>query len=333
MDVARGLQVEDVCLGRREIHRPRNVGLEPENPASPIDEHELRWAPFLTQAIICADNRFQKLLLTTFKDHVTDLDTLTGSRAVKGPPMGHEHSLRPGDPRAGATDGETVHHLPMAPDDLIPEQDRKLYLGLLEDMYRRIEQARTFLQPGPKQPALESAALQLRIVIELIVMASLVSNRANVEEITTALADKSVDAARKLARNANPDYWPKADRAHDAPGKTRQLLPIDGALTEDRWNREWGMLSDLLHARNPFAPQLDVPAAHAKLTRLTGEAITLLTHHVLKLADDKGLLVGQIDPDGKVSVVELVPAGSAQAVAAVGNRKERRAAARAKGRK
>jgi hypothetical protein len=226
-----------------------------------------------------------------------------------------------------------VHHLPVTSDDLIPEQDRTLYLGLLEEMYRRIEQVRVFLQPGPKQPALESAALQLRIVIELIVMASLVTNRAKVEEITTALADKSVDAARKLARNANPDYWPKADRAHDEPGKTRQLLPIDGALTEDRWNREWGMLSDLLHARNPFAPQLDVPAAHAKLTRLTGELITLLTHHVLKLADDKGLLVGQINPEGKVSVVEFAPVGSAAAVAAAGNRKERRAAVRAKGRK
>lgn len=220
----------------------------------------------------------------------------------------------------------------MAPDSLIPEQDRKLYLGLLEDMYRRIEQARVFLQPGPKQPALESAALQLRIVIELVVMASLVTNRAKVEEITTALADKSVNAARKLARNANPDYWPKADRAHDEPGKPRELRPIEGALTEDRWNREWGMLSDLLHARNPFAPHLDVPAAHAKMVQLAGELITLLTHHVLKLADGKGLLVGQIDPEGKVSVAELAPAGSAQAVAAMGNRKERRAAARAKGR-
>ena len=221
----------------------------------------------------------------------------------------------------------------MAPDDLIPEQDRKLYLGILEDMYRRIEQARTFLQPGPKQPALEGAALQLRIVIELIVMASLVTNRAKVEEITTALADKSVDAARKLARNANPDYWPKANRAHDEPGKPRQLRPIEGALTEDRWNREWGMLSDLLHARNSLAPHLDIPAAHAKVVHLAGELITLLTHHVLKLADEKGLLIGQIDSEGKVSVVELVPAGSAQAVAAMGNRKERRAAPRAKGRK
>ncbi len=221
----------------------------------------------------------------------------------------------------------------MAPDDLISEQDRKLYLGLLEDMYRRIEQARAFLQSGPKQPALESAALQLRIVIELIVMASLVTNRAKVEEITTALADKSVDAARKLARNANPDYWPKADRPYDEPGKPRQLRPIEGALTEDRWNREWGMLSDLLHARNPLAPHFDVPAAHAKVERLTAELITLLTHHVLKLADGKGLLVGQIDPEGKVSVVELVPVGSARAVAAVGNRKERRAAAHTNGRK
>lgn len=139
---------------------------------------------------------------------------------------------------------------PMSDHSLLAETDRKLYLGILEEIYRRIEQARIFIQRGATQPAIESSALQLRIVIELIVMASLVTNKAKVEEITTALAKKRVDEARKLVRSANPDYWPKADRAHDEPGKIRQLLPVEGALTEDRWLREWGMLSELLHARN-----------------------------------------------------------------------------------
>jgi len=129
-------------------------------------------------------------------------------------------------------------------------------------------------------------------------------------------------------RNANPGYWPKADRAYDEPGKIRQLLPVEGALTEDRWRREWGMLSELLHARNPFAPPLDVERAHTDLVRLASEIITLLTHHVLKLADGGGLLVGQINPAGKVSVTELVPLGSA--VHRAGNRKERRAVVRSK---
>ncbi|HEX3692850.1 MAG TPA: hypothetical protein VHU13_05855 [Solirubrobacteraceae bacterium] len=165
-------------------------------------------------------------------------------------------------------------------------------------------------------------------MIELIVMASLVTNKAKVEEITTALAKKSVDEARKLVRSANPDYWPKADRAHDEPGKIRQLLPVEGALTEDCWLREWGMLSELLHARNPFAPPLDVEQAHANLVRVASEIIALLTHHVLKLADGRGLLVGQISPGGKVSVAELAPLGSA--VQRARNRKERRAVARSK---
>ena len=104
-----------------------------------------------------------------------------------------------------------------------------------------------------------------------------------------------------------------------SPGKIRQLLPVEGALTEDRWLREWGMLSELLHARNPFAPPLDVERAHTDLVRLASEIITLLTHHVLKLADGCGLLVRRLNPAGKVSVTELVPLGSA--VQPVGNQR------------
>jgi len=49
--------------------------------------------------------------------------------------------------------------------------------------------------------------------------------------------------------------------------------------------------------------------AHTGLVRLASEIITLLTHHVLMLADGRGLLVGQINPAGKVSVTEFVPFG------------------------
>jgi len=69
---------------------------------------------------------------------------------------------------------------PMSDHSILAETDRELYLGTLEEIYRRIEQARIFIQSGATQPAIESAALQLRIVIELIVMASLVTNRAKV---------------------------------------------------------------------------------------------------------------------------------------------------------
>jgi hypothetical protein len=79
----------------------------------------------------------------------------------------------------------------MADNNLLPDSDRKLYLGILEEIYRRMEQTRTFIEMGATQPAVECAALQVRMVIELIVMASLVTNRAKIEEITTALANKS----------------------------------------------------------------------------------------------------------------------------------------------
>jgi hypothetical protein len=93
---------------------PGTSGLNPRTPPAPLDEHELGWATFLAQAVVCEDNHFQKLLLTRLKDHVTDLDTLTGAGAVKDYLWGRELALRVGYARAGATgrrrDGASFAH-------------------------------------------------------------------------------------------------------------------------------------------------------------------------------------------------------------------------------
>jgi hypothetical protein len=177
----------------------------------------------------------------------------------------------------------------------VPPEDQALYAQVLMETVTRIQGARTYLSGDPTRATIEYAALQMRMTLELIVMGSLVTNRAAVGEIASALAKKKVDEARKLAKRANPDYWPKPVRIQKNVMDGTTLV---GALTEQAWSREWGVVSDLLHARNPFRPSLNEHDAHEGLVRLMREVMALLNSHVVRLAHTEYLLVGQIDETG-----------------------------------
>jgi hypothetical protein len=184
----------------------------------------------------------------------------------------------------------------------ISAEDRERYSEILKEMGTRMRGAREYLAEEPTVATIEYAALQLRKVVELIVMASLVTNRAAVEQITAALARKSVDDARKLARNANDEYWPKAIRVGD--DETLEGRPDDEVLTEDDWGRVYGKLSELLHARNPFAPPLDVADAHTFLSGVSDRVTNLLSKHIMLLAGADFLLMGEISAE-EVAVITM----------------------------
>ncbi len=89
-------------------------------------------------------------------------------------------------------------------------KDRERYSKVLEEMAHRLRGTRKHLESPPTIATVEYAALQLRKVLELIMMASLVTNRVAIEGISQAFARADADRARKLSRNANPHYWPRA---------------------------------------------------------------------------------------------------------------------------
>jgi hypothetical protein len=75
-------------------------------------------------------------------------------------------------------------------------------------------------------------------------------------------------------------------------------------LTEDEWGRAYGKVSALLHARNPFAPPLNVGDAHECLQDLLPLVRNLLSMHVMLMAGANHLLVGQITDD-EVAVISM----------------------------
>ncbi len=188
----------------------------------------------------------------------------------------------------------------MSEDHPVSTEDRKRYSSVLEEMAHRLRGAQEHLDAEPTIATVEYAALQLRKVLELIVMASLVTNRVAVEGISQALARADAPQARKLARKANAYYWPKATEIKN--DGSLGPVPDDHVLSENEWGRAFGRVSDLLHADNPYARPIDIPTEHAALADIERRLTGLLAQHLMLLVGANHMLMGQIS-DNEVAVI------------------------------
>lgn len=167
----------------------------------------------------------------------------------------------------------------------ISDSDCQLYAAQMEQVKARISAAQLFLEQGLTYPLVESAALQIRSAIETVALSSLVANRHQLEIASRALMRKDYDAAIKLVRRLNPNFWPQPSTQRlNEQGRPVEIVPvIEGFLTEVNQPKVWGKLSSWLHARNPYSP-LPEPAVGATLVRDTIEQlVTLLNHHTVEL--------------------------------------------------
>ena len=87
----------------------------------------------------------------------------------------------------------------------IGDEDRERYANLLAQMKARIDWAMHTLQQSTDVFAVESAARQLRKVIELVALGSLITNRQAVKEVTAALERKGWNGASKTPTLRQPE--------------------------------------------------------------------------------------------------------------------------------
>lgn len=175
--------------------------------------------------------------------------------------------------------------------------DVGLYQALLVEMGRRLDRAQSILAKAADLDEIEQAALQLRFVLETLVLSSLVTNRPALEAVDAALQKKDADAARKLVRRHNPAYWPRPVTRVQLGKETFGLEDVeDGYLREAEWGRAFGTTSELLHQANPFLPPRDAAEAGNALRNLLDRILVLLRQHVLTLSDQHQI-IGYIDLD------------------------------------
>ena len=132
------------------------------------------------------------------------------------------------------------------------------YCGLMEQVKSRIEAIDQLMElPGITiQIRVESICLQLRMLLELIVFSSLVSNK-DVWQKSQKELQSSRDISRKLRelKRIHPNFYP---RPVEIQGSTPGAEPGDrkeGFLNESKLIEVYGRLGNILHAENPLGKE------------------------------------------------------------------------------
>lgn len=174
------------------------------------------------------------------------------------------------------------------------------YCDLMEEVKRRTTVIYGFLN-GPyttPYPAtnIESMVLQVRKILELIALGSLVAHRDEYCRQYAKFADHW-HAARILrdVEKINPGFYPKPIKEVPAnrPGIMNDLVDVtEGFLTKEQFVEAYDRCGEILHAKNPFLGQQDY-ASFDRLVSLWMEKIKCLLncHKIQPIDADYFLLV------------------------------------------
>ena len=160
------------------------------------------------------------------------------------------------------------------------------YCDLMEEVKSRIESVNQLMEfPGITiRTRVESVCLQLRMLLELIVFSSLVSNK-DVWRRSQKELQSSQDISKKLKelKRLHPNFYPRpVDPRADTSGEE----PLDrsaGFLSEDRLIEVYGRLGNILHAENPMGRETDYRFFIQAVPGWVSEVMNLLECHKVYL--------------------------------------------------
>ena len=192
------------------------------------------------------------------------------------------------------------------PDQRLLEQ----YVACMEEIKKRTEVIECFLSKKCSalyiQTTAESIALQMRKVLELIALSSLIANRDSYATQRKNFA-KDWHAKRILQtlEKVNSEFYPVPNyQVVDAnSGTVTEIKRIErGYLTKEEFVKLYDWCCDLLHAENPFSNRSNIAERFlANVPTWVTQIKVLLNHHTVQLAD-KDLQIWtlmQSNTDGK----------------------------------
>ena len=164
-----------------------------------------------------------------------------------------------------------------------------------------------------KPTTAESACLQLRKILELIAMASLIANKEAYSAAHKNFA-KHWNAKRifKDLERINPDFYPRPVIAvpAESPGTDLHFKERDNDfLSKDEFIEVYTKCSTILHAENPFGSNIDYNDYERELPEWREKIFNLLDLHRISLLDNKEIYFIQMEgeTDGKVNLYAAIP--------------------------
>ncbi|MBB1439974.1 hypothetical protein H5202_15100 [Shewanella sp. SG41-4] len=138
------------------------------------------------------------------------------------------------------------------------------------------------------QTTIESEALQLRKLLELIAFSSLVSYQEAYRSVRNDIA-KDWHAARILRKieTINPEFYPVPIDDFNRLGWNRVR---GGYLTRNQFEQLYDKCGAMLHSQNPFSKGNSSLAFHKKVPEYLSRIETLLSEHLVELAESRELI-------------------------------------------
>lgn len=197
------------------------------------------------------------------------------------------------------------------------EGEIQKYCDLMDEIKRRVAVVDFFFTGGGHAlylpTTVESVALQMRKIMELIALGSLVANRERYCEAFEKFATHW-HAGRILrdVEKVNPDFYPKpVVEAPDADPRVKHQLKDrqPDYLSREQLEAAYEECGPIMHAENPYGSRVDYDHYRAKLPPWKTKVVNLLNNHVIRLVGEKGfwLIHMKEDRDDKVHYYRFEP--------------------------
>jgi hypothetical protein len=175
------------------------------------------------------------------------------------------------------------------------EPDIAVYAGVMEEIKRRTAVIHSFLSGASwalyRATKVESIYLQIRMILELIALASLAANKPLFEENRKKFHNHwNPSDILKDIEALNPGYYPKPIREvpSEKKGVVNDLVPMDsGFLTREELVTTHGRTGNILHARNPFRQELDYQEYEVQIPVIMEKVRLLLNCHQIQLLGEQ----------------------------------------------
>lgn len=172
--------------------------------------------------------------------------------------------------------------------------DIRAYTAVMQEIKRRTEIVfllhRNELSMKYKATQIETMVLQIRMILELIALASLASHKSLFEQQQKKFSSYW-DPVRVLkdVEKLNPSFYPKPmiERPSKTPGAKSDLEDMrSGFLTRDELVEIHGRCGNVLHARNPYGKELDLAAYGRAVPKWMDRIMALLGCHKIEMYGD-----------------------------------------------
>ncbi len=169
---------------------------------------------------------------------------------------------------------------------------RRKYASMMWECRYRVETLRDFTSGSTQcaylQTTIESEALQLRKLLELIAFSSLVSYQEAYRSVRSDIS-KDWHAVRILRKieGINPAFYPVPIDGFNRRGWNKVQ---GGYLTRKQFERLYDKCGAILHSQNPFSKGRSSLSFHKRVPEYIGRIEALMSEHLVELAGSQELI-------------------------------------------